>query len=171
MLCMAASPQQHVPAGGGAPELPSARPQAPPFSERDPHQDHRNSSCAWEASNTTWQLLDSMCSRVGRTLAQGSENRDFILQNDTNKHSNNQVVFFSWTQFPQLSIKESSQLSTSIKRFHLCQWLSMWGRERKTPFLFTWNSPTHFQFSSLPNLLREDFQGSPKQIGSLLIPS
>lgn len=46
--------QQHVLAGGGAPELPSAWPQAPPFSERDPHLDHRNSSRAWEASNTTW---------------------------------------------------------------------------------------------------------------------
>ena len=31
-----------------------------------------------------------MCSSVRHTLAQGSENTDFILQNDTSKHSNSQ---------------------------------------------------------------------------------
>lgn len=84
-----------------------------------------------------WELLETLCRRVEHTLAQGSENTDFILQNDTNKQSNNQEGTLWDSVAPTVYREQSSQFLTAIKfvPFSVCG--SRWVGEgcRKIPFL------------------------------------
>lgn len=126
-----------------------------------------NSSCFWEASDTT------LCSRVGHTLAQGSENTDLILQNDTQKHSNNQKDTLLGLSFPNCLFNSPLKIYKILPFLYASgsQWRWGWAGEEDSlscplgTFLLTFN------LSSLSNLLREDVQGSPKWIRSLLLPS